>query len=219
MNRPTALTAIVVVLTMLAASHAAPARASDEYSFRKTHYLFEPAALLPGQSLRICAAHAEKAAMRKQSLYFAEVRLYGIDGTPLIELVAKSLEPDALGLCFDVETSRLGPPGSAPPDAVLAEVVLSAHASNNGFGFVTMETHDATQILTAAPPGLDHPVPVATGRNTRFCCRPSTRRGVFTPGGPMNRAFGVAWRIPPSRQPLPARWPDTRGWPAWPFSC
>ena len=195
MNRTIAPNALCAVLLMLAAFHVAPARASEEYSFRKTHHFFEPVALLPGQSLRICAAHGEKAAMRKQSLYFpeymlVEIKVYGIDGAPLIAPMAKTLEADALGLCFDVDGSQLAPAGSAPPDAVLAEVVVSAHASTKGFGFVTMEAHDPARNLIDALllPAVQADEPVTPGRFWGY--RPQFFLRTTEVGGAPSYAFG-----------------------------
>jgi hypothetical protein len=195
MHRTIAPTTICAVLLVLAAMQVAPARASDEASFRKIHHFFEPVGLLPGQSLRICAAHAEKAAMRKLSLYFpesmlVELRLYGMDGAPLITPVARSLEADSLGLCFDVDSSDLGPPGAAPPDAILVDVVVSAHVSTKGFGFVTMETHDPARNLPGALllPAVQADEPVAPGRFSNY--RPQFYLRTTDVGSASTHAFG-----------------------------
>jgi hypothetical protein len=130
-----------------------PAEARDPNSFKQIHYFSPPILLLPQLELRICTAHIEKPASRRQSLavredMIAELKAYDLERTPLIEPRSRALNVEGLGVCFDVSASELGIPGGAPAEAVLIEVVISAFASSRDFALVSMELRDCVSDTT-----------------------------------------------------------------------
>lgn len=191
--------AVFALLLVVTAVHFPIAEARNENSFKTTHYLFEPVGLLPGQDLKICVADAARVATDKQSLYFpedmlAEINLYdAIDGTALVGTMVKEFET-GMGVCFDIEGAMLGSSGGPPPEAVLAELIVSAPAESKAVPIATLELKDAASATTSAlllpalqtdDPGAPHAVHASIVYHTMTWTAGPTH--IF---GPLNLATG-----------------------------
>jgi hypothetical protein len=174
MNRTIATLATVVALLAATSTPFSTAEARNPNSTKKTHYLSPPIPLLPYiEQLRICVADAEMATTGKQTYFqykLTNVRVISFNGGTLMETEPKLLAPGELGVCFDIDTNELGPAGGAPPEAILAELIVSAPPESQAVPIVTFELRDPESDTTRALllPAVQAEAPIVPGRFSNY---------------------------------------------------
>lgn len=176
MNRTLATLTTVAVLLGATGAPFSTAEARDQNSDKQTHYYSPPILLLPyiEQHLRICVADAAKAAHRNITTYLKlQVKggaIYNLAGDVLLEIEPGSSASNEGDACLDIATNELGPPGGAPPEAILAELNVSTPAESKSVPIVTFEHRDpgSNRSIALLLPAVQAEAPIAPGRFSNY---------------------------------------------------
>lgn len=168
--------------------------ARNPNSDKQTHYYSPPILLLPYmEQLRICVADAASSGRRvtgQLKLQVMEARVYDLNGGILLETDPKLLAPGESGVCLDIATDKLGPPGGAFPTAIVAELIVSAPAESKSVPIVTFELRDSRNNTSSAVllPVVQAEAPIAPGRFTNY--RPQFYFRTTDVSGTLTHVFG-----------------------------